>query len=60
LDEGIHPAGVDKWDGKIVNPQNPQRRDVQMLRPNGYIVMQFDAAGNPGGKFVGASLPPLL
>ncbi|KAK0387695.1 hypothetical protein NLU13_3940 [Sarocladium strictum] len=48
LDEGVHPEGVDKWDGKIINPNNPQRRDVQMLRPNGYIVMQFDAGGNPG------------
>ncbi|KAL2210051.1 laccase [Sarocladium strictum] len=48
LDEGVHPEGVDTWDGKVVNPNNPQRRDVQMLRPNGYIVMQFDAAGNPG------------
>lgn len=51
LDEGIHPDGVDTWDGTIINPNNPQRRDVQLLRPNGYMVMQFDAADNPGGKF---------
>ena len=36
------------WDGKsITNPQNPQRRDVQMLRPGGHIVAQYDA-DNPG------------
>jgi FtsP/CotA-like multicopper oxidase with cupredoxin domain len=31
----------------FVNPSNPQRRDVQMLRPNGHIVVQYDA-DNPG------------
>jgi Multicopper oxidase len=36
------------WDGvSITNPQNPQRRDVQMLRPSGHIVIQYDA-NNPG------------
>ncbi|KAI1777419.1 putative multicopper oxidase [Hypoxylon cercidicola] len=35
------------WDGTIVNPQNPQRRDVQMLLPGHYIVIQFEL-DNPG------------
>lgn len=36
------------WDGhSITNLQNPQRRDVQMLRPGGHIVAQYDA-DNPG------------
>ncbi|KAF4446126.1 hypothetical protein F53441_10189 [Fusarium austroafricanum] len=44
----ILSEGVGAWDGKIVNANNPQRRDVQLIRPNGHLVMQFDAAGNPG------------
>ncbi|KAF3768845.1 hypothetical protein M406DRAFT_327261 [Cryphonectria parasitica EP155] len=39
--------GTGSWDGKIVNPKNPQRRDVQQVRANGYIVLQFDTV-NPG------------
>lgn len=35
------------WDGSIVNPGNPQRRDVQMLLPAHYIVIQWDQ-DNPG------------
>ncbi|KAK8057992.1 hypothetical protein PG994_008440 [Apiospora phragmitis] len=35
------------WDGTIVNPQNPQRRDVQMLLPGHYIVLQWNQ-DNPG------------
>ncbi|KAI9704711.1 MAG: hypothetical protein M1836_006491 [Candelina mexicana] len=35
------------WDGKIVNAQNPQRRDVQMLPPFGYLVLQINM-DNPG------------
>ena len=31
----------DCWDGVITNPQNPQRRDVQMLLPGGYIVVEW-------------------
>lgn len=40
--------GEGDWDGTIVNPENPHRRDVVMMRPNGHLVMQFDAADNPG------------
>ncbi|KAG6017294.1 hypothetical protein E4U54_007821 [Claviceps lovelessii] len=40
--------GNGTWDGTTINPENPQRRDVQMIRANGYIVIQFDAASNPG------------
>jgi FtsP/CotA-like multicopper oxidase with cupredoxin domain len=41
--------GAGEWDGtSIVRPNNPQRRDVFQVRPNGHLVMQFDAASNPG------------
>nr|OQO21789.1 hypothetical protein B0A51_09591 [Rachicladosporium sp. CCFEE 5018] len=40
--------GLGSWDGKtIVNQANPQRRDVQLIRPNGYLVVQIDLE-NPG------------
>ncbi|KAF2706513.1 multicopper oxidase [Pleomassaria siparia CBS 279.74] len=40
--------GSDKWDGTtVVNPQNPQRRDTHNLRPNGWMVMQYNT-DNPG------------
>ncbi|KAI1141393.1 putative multicopper oxidase [Hypoxylon sp. FL0543] len=35
------------WDGTIVNPDNPQRRDVQMLLPGHYVVIQWEQ-DNPG------------
>ena len=35
------------WDGTIVNPSNPQRRDVHMLLPGNYIVVQWNQ-DNPG------------
>jgi hypothetical protein len=43
----ILAVGEGTWDGKIVNPDNPQRRDVQQVPPNGYLVVQIDA-DNPG------------
>lgn len=40
--------GAGTWDGStVVNGGNPQRRDVQLLRPDGYLVLQYDAV-NPG------------
>lgn len=39
--------GEGDWDGTIVNPANPQRRDVQLVRPNGYLVIQW-FQDNPG------------
>ncbi|EXJ82593.1 hypothetical protein A1O3_06406 [Capronia epimyces CBS 606.96] len=39
--------GLGSWDGSVVNPTNPTRRDVQMLQPYGYMAMQIDA-DNPG------------
>lgn len=46
--------GVGEWDGTIVNPSNPQRRDVQLIPGNnpvtgapGYLVIQFNT-DNPG------------
>lgn len=35
------------WDGSIVRPDNPQRRDVHMLQANSYIVIQY-FQDNPG------------
>ncbi|KAF2491426.1 hypothetical protein BU16DRAFT_515789 [Lophium mytilinum] len=40
--------GVGSWDGStIVNAANPQRRDTQLIQPNGYLVVQIDL-NNPG------------
>ncbi|KAI9890316.1 MAG: hypothetical protein M1814_004226 [Vezdaea aestivalis] len=40
--------GDGRWDGKtVVNPSNPLRRDVHMMRRFGYLVVQIDA-DNPG------------
>ncbi|MCJ1459684.1 hypothetical protein MMC28_010063 [Mycoblastus sanguinarius] len=40
--------GTGDWDGTtIINAANPQRRDVQLLQPDGYIVIQYEAT-NPG------------
>jgi FtsP/CotA-like multicopper oxidase with cupredoxin domain len=49
----ILAVGQGTWDGTVTNPQNPQRRDVQLLpvaaspTQPGYIVVQIDAT-NPG------------
>lgn len=43
----ILAEGVGSWDGTIVNADNPQRRDTQLIRPNGYLVIQIDL-DNPG------------
>jgi len=41
-------VGTGDWDGKtIVNPSNPQRRDVQIVPAGGYLIMQM-TADNPG------------
>ena len=40
-------VGSGTWDGKIVNPHNPQRRDTQLVPANGYMVVQLKA-DNPG------------
>ncbi|KAF7561386.1 hypothetical protein G7046_g2763 [Stylonectria norvegica] len=40
--------GNGTWNGTIINPDNPLRRDVFIVRGNGHLVMQFDAADNPG------------
>lgn len=39
--------GFGSWDGTIINPANPQRRDTQLVRSNGFIAMQIDL-NNPG------------
>ncbi len=40
-------VGTGSWDGSIVNPENPQRRDVQLLPANGYLALQMKS-DNPG------------
>ena len=39
--------GQGTWDGTIVNPSNPQRRDTQIVQDSGYMVFQINA-DNPG------------
>ncbi|TAQ91423.1 hypothetical protein B7494_g134 [Chlorociboria aeruginascens] len=44
--------GTGTWDGKVTNPSNPQRRDVQLMGPGTadvpfYTVLEFEA-DNPG------------
>ncbi|KAL9114454.1 MAG: hypothetical protein Q9227_001535 [Pyrenula ochraceoflavens] len=39
--------GRGKWDGNIVRPSNPQRRDVEQVSPGEYIVVQ-NVNYNPG------------
>lgn len=47
-DMTIVSVGDGRWDGTtIFRPENPMRRDVQMLSPFGHLVVQFDA-DNPG------------
>lgn len=43
----LQAEGDGTWDGRIVRPSNPQRRDTQQVRPHGYMVWQVDA-DNPG------------
>lgn len=45
----LHPLqqGQGTWDGQITNYPNTQRRDVQVVQPNGYLVIQYDT-DNPG------------
>ncbi len=40
--------GPGTWDGTIVRPSNPHRRDVHLVRGNGHLVIQFDGA--PGNR----------
>lgn len=40
--------GTGSWDGKtVIRPENPQRRDTQILQPSGYLVVQLEST-NPG------------
>lgn len=40
--------GDGSWDNStIINASNPQRRDTQLIRPNGYLVVQLEL-NNPG------------
>ncbi|KAK5656371.1 hypothetical protein OQA88_4751 [Cercophora sp. LCS_1] len=41
--------GPGPWDGNIVRPSNPQRRDVQIVRGGGHLVLQFDATPGAWG-----------
>ncbi|CAD6572508.1 MAG: hypothetical protein ASARMPRED_005422 [Alectoria sarmentosa] len=40
-------VGTGTWDGKVVNPENPQRRDTQLVPAYGYLVIQL-TGNNPG------------
>lgn len=40
------PAGT-VWDGRVVRPDNPMRRDVQIVPAGGFAALQFEA-DNPG------------
>ena len=40
-------VGTGSWDGKVVNPKNPQRRDTQLVPANGHLVIQL-MGDNPG------------
>ncbi|EED21065.1 multicopper oxidase, putative [Talaromyces stipitatus ATCC 10500] len=44
----ILAEGVGEWDGTIVNPSNPNRRDTQMIRSLGYMVFEIDDVDNAG------------
>lgn len=35
------------WDGRVINPQNPMRRDTQIIPASGWAVLAFEA-DNPG------------
>lgn len=39
--------GFGRWDGSVIRPSNPMRRDVVQLMPGGYMAFQVDAT-NPG------------
>ncbi|KAB5531303.1 multicopper oxidase-domain-containing protein [Coniochaeta sp. 2T2.1] len=43
----VEAVGVGEWDGKVVNPDNPQRRDVQVVPGAGYLVLSIET-DNPG------------
>jgi hypothetical protein len=40
-------VGPGAWDGTITNPNNPQRRDTQMLPGGSHLVLQINT-DNPG------------
>lgn len=39
--------GVGDWNGEIAHIENTQRRDVQLVQPSGFIVIQYNT-DNPG------------
>lgn len=39
--------GPGSWNNQIAHIQNTQRRDVQLIQPNGYLVVQYNT-DNPG------------
>jgi hypothetical protein len=48
--------GPGRWDGTIVRPSNPHRRDVHLVRAGGHLAIQFDGA--PGTLFRPLPLQP--
>lgn len=45
--DGVDQTYGNCWDGHVTNPENPQRRDVQVVLPGQYIVVQW-IQDNPG------------
>ena len=43
----VEAIGEGAWDGTVVRPENPQRRDTQLVPAYGYLVISF-FADNPG------------
>lgn len=39
--------GTGTWDGTVTNPDNPMRRDIQIVPAHGHVAFQFEA-DNPG------------
>jgi FtsP/CotA-like multicopper oxidase with cupredoxin domain len=45
--EGDDGTGAVVWDGDVVNPSNPMRRDIATIPANGYLALMFEN-DNPG------------
>lgn len=41
-DMQVLAVGKGQWDGKIVNPENPLRRDTQIIPGQGFLVLQYE------------------
>lgn len=56
----ILASGAGEWDGTVINPNNPQRRDVHLLPAKGYLVCPpFPLSPFPLSPFPLPPSPPL-